>query len=366
MVAEVAVVLGTRPEIIKLAPVVTACSEHDVPCTIIHTGQHYSDNLDSVFFEQLGVPEPDYHLGVGSGPQGQQTGKMIVEIDRVLRDVSPDTVLVQGDTNSVLAGAIAASKLDVDLGHVEAGLRSYDREMPEELNRVVADHVSDSLFAPTERSEQNLLADGIPDSRITVTGNTVVDALYRNRTLARQESSILQDLGLDGQEFFLLTLHRAENVDDRSRFRMLLFSTSRAGLKHDVPVIYPIHPRAKRRLEEFGLAVPDPIRLIDPVDYLDFLRLEDAARLVLTDSGGVQEEACILKTPCVTLRDSTERPETVAVGANVLSAPDPVAVLENVNSMLRADGDWENPFGDGNASERILQSTVVRMEGVEP
>lgn len=362
---DVAVVLGTRPEIIKLAPVVAACSKHDVPCTIVHTGQHYSDNLDSVFFERFDLPEPDYHLGVGSGTHGQQTGEMIIETERVIREVSPETVLVQGDTNSVLACAIAASKLDVELGHVEAGLRSYDREMPEEINRVVADHVAETLFAPTERSRQNLLSEGIPESRIEVTGNTVVDALYRHRAVARRESTVLEELGLEGRAFFLMTLHRAENVDDRSRFRMLLLSTSRAARKHDVPIIYPVHPRARDRLERFELEVPDRIRLIEPADYVDFLRLEDAAKLVLTDSGGVQEEACVLGTPCVTLRDSTERPETVAVGANVLSDPDPVAVLQNVNDMIDTDNDWENPFGDGNAGERILRSTVARADRVQ-
>lgn len=357
-------VLGTRPEIIKLAPIIHACSDRDIPCTIIHSGQHYSDTLDTVFFDQLGLPEPDYNLGIGSAPQGKQTGEMIIGIERALRDDQPTSVLVQGDTNTVLAGSIAASKMDLQLGHVEAGLRSYDREMPEELNRIIADHVSDSLFAPTNRSKRNLLQEGIPDSRVKVTGNTVVDALYRNRQLAREKSSVLSDLGLDGQEFFLMTLHRQENVDNEELFRALLFGASRAADKHDVPVVYPIHPRAEKQLSAFGIEVPEPIRVIEPCQYLDFLRLEDEAALVMTDSGGVQEETCILRTPCVTLRDSTERPETVSVGANVLTDHDPPTIISSVSQMLRTDTDWRNPFGDGKAGERILQAVMPQMEEV--
>lgn len=366
MSGEVAVVLGTRPEIIKLAPIVRACTEYDVHCMLLHTGQHYSDRLDSVFFDQLGLPDPDYNLEVGSATHGRQTGEMITGIERILRERSADTVLVQGDTNSVLAAAIAASKLNVELGHVEAGLRSFDREMPEEINRVLTDHVSEYLFAPTEQSRENLLAEGIPESRVTVTGNTVVDALYRNRELARERSSVLRDLGLVDRGFFLATLHREENVDNEATFRARLAGVSRAASEHGVAVVYPVHPRARDRLDEFGIEVPNPVRLVEPQEYLDFLRLEDEATLVLTDSGGVQEEACILGTPCVTLRDSTERPETVAVGANTLAGRDPEEVTACVGRMLRTDGDWANPFGDGHAGERILQTIAPQLEEVRP
>jgi UDP-N-acetylglucosamine 2-epimerase (non-hydrolysing) len=366
MAGEIALVLGTRPEIIKLSPVVRACREQDVPCTIVHTGQHYSDSLDAVFFDQLGLPDPDYDLGVGSGPHGEQTGEMMAELGPVLRAESPDAVLVQGDTNSVLAGALVASKLDVTLGHVEAGLRSYDRGMPEEINRVVADHVSEHLFAPTDRSEANLLEEGIPESRVSVTGNTVVDALEHNRRLARRRSDVLAELGLDGRSFFLLTLHREENVDDAERFRGLLAGAGRAGREHDVPVVYPVHPRARTRIREFDIDVPDPIAVVEPREYLAFLRLEDEASLVLTDSGGVQEEACILGTPCVTLRDSTERPETLAVGANVLADPATDPVTDCVDRMLGAGGGWDNPFGDGRAGERIVRTVASQERGVGP
>lgn len=351
-------VLGTRPEIIKLSPVIRACEDADVPYTLVHTGQHYSETLDSVFFDRLELPEPDYNLGVASGSHGEQTGEMLIRVERVLQDESPETVLVQGDTNSVLAGALAASKLDVDLGHVEAGLRCFDPGMPEEINRVIADHVSDYLFAPTTRSEEHLLAEGLPESRISVTGNTVVDAIERNRGLAREKSTVLRDLGLERRDFFLLTAHREENVDDEDRFADLLSGAAAAAREHDRTVVYPVHPRADRRIDEFGLDVPERIRTVDPLGYLDFLRLESAADLILTDSGGVQEEACVLGVPCVTLRERTERPETVRVGANDLRGTDPDAIREGAAAMLGTDGDWRNPFGDGRASRRILREVV--------
>ena len=361
---DLAIVLGTRPEIIKLAPVIRECLRTGTEFTLIHTGQHYSDSLDSVFFDRLELPDPDYNLGIGSGSHGEQTGKMLIEVERVLERESPDVVLVQGDTNSVLAGALATSKLDAKLGHVEAGLRSFDREMPEETNRVIADHVADYLFAPTEQSKENLQREGIPESRITVTGNTVVDALYRNREIARRKSTVLSDHGLDGREYFLMTVHRAENVDEADRFRKILEGADRAAARHDVEIIYPIHPRARERLDRFGIDVPDRIRLVEPLDYLDFLQLEASASVILTDSGGVQEEACVLGVPCVTMRDSTERPETVTVGANRLSSCDPERIVRTVGEMLRADVDWENPFGDGTAGERILREVAPQTERV--
>jgi UDP-N-acetylglucosamine 2-epimerase (non-hydrolysing) len=363
MSQRIAFVLGTRPEIIKLAPVIHACRDEQIPHAIVHTGQHYSKSLDSVFFEQLELPDPDYNLGVGSGTHGEQTGEMLIRIERTLREVEPETVLVQGDTNSVLAGAIAASKMDVDLGHVEAGLRSFDRQMPEETNRIVADHVSEYLFAPTDRNRERLRTEGIPESRIAVTGNTVVDAVYRNRKLAAEKSDVISELGLEGSAFFLMTAHRAENVDDPGRFESILRGVDRAATAHGVETIYPIHPRAAERLDTHDIEVPDGIRTIEPLEYLDFLRLESMADVILTDSGGVQEEACVLGVPCVTMRDSTERPETIEVGANVLSGAQGAEIAESVAEMIGTNGGWENPFGDGNASGRILREVV---RGLEP
>lgn len=355
---EITIVLGTRPEIIKLSPVIHECESRAIPYSVVHTGQHYSDNLDSVFFEQLELPPPDHHLEVGSKPHGEQTGEMLAGIESVLVESSPNTVLVQGDTNTVLAGAVATSKISPDLGHVEAGLRSFDRNMPEETNRVVADHVADYLFAPTEQSKQYLLEEGLPESRIAVTGNTVVDALRRNRELAAEKSSILATLGIEGDEFFLMTAHRAENVDQPARFEHMLQGVGECAEQRDVEVIYPIHPRAETRIDEFDITVPARIRPVDPLDYLDFLRLESAAELILTDSGGVQEEACVLRVPCVTMRDNTERPETVSAGANEVSGCDPDSIVSSVDNMLRTDQDWENPFGDGQASNRIVEAVL--------
>ncbi len=362
---KLAFVLGTRPEIIKMAPLVRECQQQNQPFILIHTGQHYSDSLDSVFFEQLELPTPDYHLGVGSAPHGEQTGKMLIEIERVLHQEEPHVLFVQGDTNSVLAGALAASKRDCELAHVEAGLRSFDRNMPEETNRVVADHVSDYLFVPTSQSKEYLLEEGIPRERIVVTGNTVVDALYRNKEIARKKSSILSEYDVQPEEYFLMTAHRAENVDNKQRFENLLSGVAKTAKAYALPVIYPAHPRASKKIKEFGLDIPDQIQIVDPVDYLDFIQLQSQAKLILTDSGGVQEEACVLGTPCVTLRNNTERPETVDVGANRLSGIEPNAIFKEARMMMTATTKWQNPFGDGTAAQKMLDVvTTKRMETV--
>lgn len=352
--ARVAFVLGTRPEIVKLAPVIEECEARNVPFVLLHTGQHYSETLDSVFFEELNVPSPDYNLGVGSGTHGEQTGEMLVGVDRILRDIQPDVVFVQGDTNSALAGALAGSKLDIDVLHVEAGLRSFDREMPEEINRVLIDHIADRLYAPTDGTARLLGREGIPDDRIAVTGNTVVDAVRRFESVARNTSSVLADLDIDTKQFCLLTAHREENVDDPETFSDLLVGVSRFADQAGLDVVYPIHPRAQERITEFNLAVPDRIRVVEPVGFLDFLCLESAAKLVFTDSGGIQEETCVLGTPCVTLRYGTERPETAFVGANCIAGTCPDDIVAAGEQMIAKGGDWASPFGDGNAAKRIV------------
>jgi UDP-N-acetylglucosamine 2-epimerase (non-hydrolysing) len=272
----------------------------------------------------------------------------------VLLDEQPELVLVQGDTNSVLAGAIAASKLDCELGHVEAGLRSFDRTMPEEINRVLADHAADYLFAPTEQAAGYLRKEGVPDEFVHVTGNTIVDAVMGYRDLAAEKSDVLETLGLEANEFCLLTAHRAENVDDRERFESLLDGVARFARESGLDVVYPVHPRADERLAAFDIAMPEEITPIDSQDFLDFLRLESTATVVCTDSGGVQEETCILGTPCVTLRDNTERPETVEAGANRIVGVDPESVVAGAREALSNPNDWDNPFGDGKSAGRIL------------
>lgn len=349
---KISIVLGTRPEIIKMSPVIRECERLDLNYYILHTGQHYSLNMDSVFFEQLGLPEVKYNLDVGSGSHGEQTSMMLVGIEKILIADRSDVVLVEGDTNTVLAGALAASKLGIEVGHVEAGLRCYDRRMPEEINRVLTDHCSDYLFAPTKKSRSNLLGEGLPEMSIFVTGNTIVDAVYQNLEIAKKEVNVFKKFGLAQGDYFLATVHRQENVDDIKRFSSILKGLELVSEYFDVPVVYPVHPRAEKMVKVFGL---DPkLMLLDAVDFLTFLQLERGARMILTDSGGVQEEACTLHVPCVTLRDNTERPETVDVGANVLAGTEPMKILNKSKMMVERKRDWDNPLGDGKAAIKIL------------
>jgi UDP-N-acetylglucosamine 2-epimerase (non-hydrolysing) len=317
--------------------------------------------MDRVFFEQLELPDAKYNLEVGSGTHAEQTGKMLMGIERTIQSEMPDVVLVQGDTNTTLAGALAATKLGIEVGHVEAGLRSYDRSMPEEINRVLADHCCDLLFAPTEKCRQILLHEGIPEDKIFVTGNTIVDAVYQNLEISRKRGNVLNHLGINSDEYFLATVHRQENVDDEKRFRSIIRGLEIVEDEFEVPIVYPIHPRAEKQLKVFNIEV-NGLRLIPPVDYLSFLQLESNARLVFTDSGGVQEETCILGIPCVTLRYNTERPETLEVGANTLAGTDPYEILKKADHMLNGKNSWSNPFGDGKAGKRIIQILREKFE----
>jgi len=358
----VSVIIGTRPEIIKMAPVIRELQAQGADFFVLHTGQHYSYNLDRIFFEELELSAPKYNLDAGSGTHGEETGKMLTGIEKTLLQEKPDMVLAEGDTNSVLAGALAAAKLHIKVGHVEAGLRSYDRNMPEELNRVLTDHLSDYLFAPTEEAKHNLLSEGIPEERIFVTGNTIVDAVYQNLELARSKSRILNVLGLKQDGYFLVTAHRQENVDVRGRLQDMFEGLRLVCEKFHLPLVYPIHPRTKRKLEEFRLEIPPGLRLIEPIGFLDFLLLEANAASVLTDSGGVQEETCILKIPCITLRDNTERPETLQVGSNILAGTSPQRILDSVDLMLSKERNWRNPFGDGKAGNRIVEAISMAQQ----
>ena len=355
---KISIILGTRPEIIKMSPVIRECEKQNLDYFILHTGQHYSYNLDKIFFKDLELPAAKYNLDVGSGTHAEETGKMLIGIGKILREEKPDIVLVEGDTNTVLAGALAASKLQIKVGHVEAGLRSYDRTMPEEINRVLADHVSDFLFAPTEKAKENLLREGIEEDKIFVTGNTIVDAVYQNLEIAKRKVDVRNKLNLNPKEYFLMTAHRQENVDAKNRLKGILEGLVLVYHEFNIPIIYPIHPRTKKRIEEFGLEVPEGIELIEPLGFLAFLQLEANAKLVLTDSGGVQEETCILGVPCVTLRDNTERPETLDVGSNVLVGVNQDRILEGVKKMLSKERDWRNPFGDGCAGVKIVEILI--------
>ncbi len=355
---KIAVIIGTRPEIIKISPVIRRLENSSLDYKVIHTGQHYSSNMDKIFFDELELKEPDYNLHVGSGSHAEETGRMIIETERVLKAVKPNLVLVLGDTNTALAGALSAVKLRIKIGHIEAGLRCYDKNTPEEVNRVVVDHVSDYLFAPTDKAVKNLLSESIKEKNIFLTGNTIVDAVYENSKIADIKSSILKILNLKNNEYFLVTAHREENIDFKEKFGGILEGLKLLADSFSTPIVYPIHPRAEKNIKKFDLKIPDGVLLTPPLGYLDFLKLLFNSRLVLTDSGGVQEEACILKIPCVTLRDSTERPETLNVGSNLLVGTNPDKIIEGVNNMIKRKPDWGNPFGDGKAGERIVD--VIR------
>jgi UDP-N-acetylglucosamine 2-epimerase (non-hydrolysing) len=348
----ISIILGTRPEIIKMAPVIRACQKKEIPYSVLHTGQHYSYEMDRIFFEELELPRPDHNLDAGSGSHAEQTGKIMTGIEKILMASPPDIVLVQGDTNTVLAGALAATKLHILVGHVEAGLRSFDRSMPEEINRIVADHISDYLFAPTGQSKQYLLREGIDERKILVTGNTVVDAVYENREIRKKNPAVHNSMGLTSKEYFLVTAHRAENVDVKSGLAGIISGLAAIRETYGIPVIFPMHPRTQKMMKTFGIDSRG-ITITQPVGYMEFLELEANARLVLSDSGGVQEEACILNVPCVTLRENTERPETVDIGANVLAGTDCEAIVQAVSTMLKSSRTWKNPYGDGHAGARI-------------
>jgi UDP-N-acetylglucosamine 2-epimerase (non-hydrolysing) len=358
---KIAVVLGTRPEIIKCSALLRLLEKKKADYFLLHTGQHYSYEMDKLFFEELELPEPKHKLSVHQAPvqgHGEHLGRMLAEVERILLHERPTDVLVQGDTNSVLAGALIAAKSagsKMRVGHIEAGLRSYDRQMPEEINRIVADHISDFLFAPTKGALKILRSEGIAARKIFITGNTIVDAVLQNLEISKKKKPNLPYGLQEGQPFFLMTMHRQENVDHKDRLAQILKGVGEVHRQLKAPIIFPAHPRTVKMIHHFNLEVPQGVQVHPPVGFLDFLRLEAEAKLLLTDSGGVQEEGCILGVPCVTMRTSTERPETVQVGANMLAGFDPKKIVAMSKKMIQKKPNWKNPFGDGRSSERILQ-----------
>lgn len=350
---KISIIVGTRPEIIKMAPIIKECQKKKEDFFILHTNQHYSKNLDKIFFDELKLPSPKYNLSMGSKTHGGEISKMVFLIEKVLGRERPDIVLVEGDTNTVLAGALAALNLKIKIGHIEAGLRSYSKEMPEEKNRILTDHYSDLLFAPTKESKNILLKEKISKDKIFVTGNTIVDAVNHSLSIAKK-SKVLKRLNLQKSKYFLLTMHRQENVDKREKLVKIFNGLELVYNEFNLPIIFLIHPRTEKRLNEFELKVPKGIKLIKPVGYFDFLELESNAKIILTDSGGLQEEACILRVPCVTLRDNTERPETIKNKSNILAGSDPKKILECAKIMFAKKTNWKIPFGDGKAAEKII------------
>ena len=342
-------IVGARPNFIKCAPLSREIRK-EFNEVIIHTGQHYNYEMNKVFFEELNIPDPDYHLDVGSGSHGYQTGEMIKRIEEVLLKEEPDLVLVYGDTNSTIAGALAASKLHITVAHIESGLRSYDKSMPEEINRILTDHCSDILFCPTETSVDNLKREGVMNG-VYLTGDVMVDALKENIKIAEKKAMILDEMGLKPKEYYLATIHRAENTDDFERLENIVDAFCEIG-----NLVFPCHPRTEKSLKGFGLwdRLVENTRVIRPVGYLDMLMLEKNARKVLTDSGGVQKEAYIFKVPCITLRDNTEWIETVEDGWNVLVGADEEKIVRKANEF-EPGNKQRNVFGEGDASGIIVK-----------
>jgi len=356
----VAVVFGTRPEIIKLAGVIDLLGAR---CRTIYSGQHFDDLLSRVFFEDLRLPAPDVMLAVGGRSRGRQIGELVQRLDEQFAAWRPAAVVVQGDTNTALGGALAANARNIPLVHVEAGLRSFDRRMPEEHNRVVADHLADLCLAPTEQARENLLAEGIPPERIAITGNTVVDAALRLIPGREDRANLLSTLGLSAGAFVLATFHRPENVDDIDRLTELL-----AHLAHlHLPVLFPVHPRTRNRIEAHGLArSSNGVRMVPPVGYRTFLGLAAEAAFLLSDSGGVQEEASVVKRPVIVVRRSTERPEVVGTFATLVPdladvprvASEIAGSLERTHRRLAA---LPSPYGDGRASARTVEHITAAL-----
>lgn len=354
-------VIGARPNVMKVAPIVDAMKRREREFTplVVHTGQHYDASMSDVFFRDLELPAPDVHLGVGSASPAAQTAAMMERFEPVVLRENPDWVLVVGDVNSTLACALVGVKLGVKVAHVEAGLRSRDRTMPEEINRLLTDQIADLLFTPSQDADENLLAEGIPRERIRFVGNVMIDSLLKNLARA-QRSKIAAELAVAGKDYAVLTLHRPANVDDRDTFGRILRALGEIALR--MPIIFPVHPRTKNTIAEFGFSeriAKSGLHLIEPLPYLDFLNLCSGARLVLTDSGGIQEETTVLGIPCLTLRETTERPITVEMGTNTVVGTDPQRITIAAWAALDGAKTPQHsvpPLWDGHTADRILDA----------
>jgi len=348
-------VVGARPQFIKSAPVSKILCEAGHVEFLLHTGQHYDHRMSQIFFEEMGIPKPNANLGVGSGSHGEQTGQMLIQIEEILLAEKPDWVLVYGDTNSTIAGALAAVKLHIPIAHVEAGLRSFNRTMPEEHNRVLTDHCADLLFCPTQTAINNLTNEGISHG-VYLVGDTMYDAVLQFSEIARQRSTILQDLELTSKEYLLATVHRPYNTDIPEN----LTSIISAFLEIDKPVVFPVHPRTRKAITTLGMNIPtnSTLQLIEPVGYLDMLILEQNAQLMLTDSGGMQKESYFFEIPCITLRPETEWVETVEAGWNVLVGANKAEIIETIQNFVKPQ---RHPllYGDGQASAHIINTLIA-------
>ena len=353
-------VVGARPNFVKMAPVIAEIDRRGLPQFTVHTGQHYDERMSAVFFEELDMPEPDIFLGIGSGSHADQTARVMLAFEPILDQRSPDLVIVAGDVNSTLACALTAAKLDVPVAHVEAGLRSFDRTMPEEVNRVLTDHLADLLFITEQSGEDNLLNEGVDPQKMHFVGNTMIDSLDRHLPAALFRRP-WETYGLTPDDYAVLTLHRPANVDAEASLRDLLAAVSEIGAQ--VPVLFPVHPRTRERLAAWEI-VADPVRLVDPLGYLDFLGLMARARIVLTDSGGIQEETTALGVPCLTIRDNTERPVTITQGSNRLAGMTGAGLLAAFAGLGAVTPATARPkLWDGRAAGRIGDVLADWMAG---
>jgi UDP-GlcNAc3NAcA epimerase len=346
---KIVTIIGARPQFVKASVISKALRQAGHEEILVNTGQHYDDNMARIFFEEMGIPKPDYDLGVGSGTHASQTASSLVGIEEILLTEKPDFIIVFGDTNATVAGALAAAKLHIKIAHIEAGLRSYNRDMPEEINRVVTDVLSNLLFVPTPVAVENLNKEGIT-AGIHIVGDVMVDALVTYTKVAEQKSRILDDLKLNKNEFLLMTIHRPSNADHDDRLLSILSEVS----KLDLPVIFPIHPRSRPRVEKLISQTSGNIRIIDPVGYLDMMMLEKNSKIIITDSGGVQKEAYLHKTPCLTVRGETEWVETVRDGWNYIVGDD-LKKISILSKDFPEPKQWNPHYGDGQASDKIVR-----------
>jgi len=359
MKIKIANVVGARPNFMKIAPLVDEMKKHgEIEPILVHTGQHYDQTMSKLFFDDLGLPKPDIYLGVGSGGHGAQTGKIMIEFERVLQENKPEVVVVVGDVNTTIACGLVAVKMGVRLAHVEAGLRSYDRTMPEEINRVLTDQISDYLFITERQAHRNLQREGIDQEKIFFTGNVMIDSLLKHRERAEQ-SPIMQEIDVAPKRYGLVTLHRPSNVDRHENLAKILEAL--ITVQQQLPLIFPVHPRTRKMLQAFGLEekvqAAANLKLTAPLGYLDFLKLMAHAKFVLTDSGGIQEETTVLGVPCMTLRENTERPITVEAGTNIVIGNSAGRIVEESNRILAGHGKKGAlpELWDGHAAERIVR-----------
>lgn len=343
---KIVTIVGARPQFIKAAPVSKALRKENQEI-LIHTGQHYDENMSDIFFEELNIPKPDYNLKIGSGNHGKMTGKMLEKLEEIYLEEKPDCVLVYGDTNSTLAGALAASKLLIPVVHIEAGLRSFNKTMPEEQNRILTDHLAHILFVPTTAAIENLHREGIEKNVYNV-GDVMYDAVLNFKEISKKKSNLLKDLEVEPNSYILTTIHRAENTNDINRLKNIIEALNEVNKK----IILPLHPRTKKYISDYNLKFNYNVKVIDPIGYLEMLYLEDNSIKIVTDSGGVQKEAYFMKKPCITMRDETEWVETVSTGWNVIVGTDKHKIINALNDFNAPDTQ-QQIFGDGKASEKI-------------